>query len=429
MRTQLVLYSLLLSTALVGCIDGGPLDPPLAEDAVVPLARPATIHITSEVPPALVVFRDGTRGRWQRARQTSPTTFEARVHGPYEVSVVCVDRPVFAGFTDTLTSQLGRTLEDSHELSFCGLLPSEHTVTGHMVQSGSVQIGDNHARSNVADWDFSIGVPTGSFDLIATSADAIGIRRAIAIAGDQAVTPAVDLAQEGTPLASVAFSAPNATPDETTQVSVGLFNPTTPFISARIFLGALDAAKAAPDAALLPTDTQSASVRAFTDAGGFRALRRPFRVGDDAAYTLPPPLAGVQWTVANGEATLHWGSLPAFTVFSGFLGGNAAGGRLPVDYEIDLSPRFLAATQIHDFTFAADLPGFQPAWTISFDQSYNRDFTVQNVPSAVPPNSIVITSEVTESIDPAAPQQLAPHPLAPRMPAAVPARGHGTVEP
>jgi hypothetical protein len=428
MRSNPVVYWLLLSQALVGCIDGGASDEPAVEDAVVPLARPATIQITTEFPPALVVFREGTRGRWQRARRTSATTFEARVRGPYEVSVVCVDHPVFVDLTETLTTQVGRTLEDPHELSFCaGLGPSEHTVTGHMVQPGFVQIGDNNARSSVADWDFTIGVPDGSFDLIASSAGAIGFRRGLTVAGDLAVTPPIDLAQEGTPLADVVFSAPNATPDETTQVSVGLFNPTIPFIPARVFLGPLATAKAAPDAALLPGDLQSASVRAFTDAGGFRALRRPFRVGGDAAYTLPPALAGVQWTIDRGAITLHWAQLPAFTLFSGFVGGNAAGGRLPVDYEVDLSPRFLAATRIHDFTLAADLPGFQPAWTISFDQFYNRDFTVQNVPDVVPAKSVVITSEVTESIDPTAPTQLA----APARPAGTFGghRGHGAVEP
>jgi hypothetical protein len=428
MRSNPVVYWLLLSQALVGCIDGGAPDAPAVEDAVVPLARPATIQITAEFPPALVVFREGTRGRWQRARRTSATTFEARVRGPYEVSVVCVDHPVFVDLTETITTQVGRTLEDAHELSFCaGLGPSEHTVTGHMVQPGFVQIGDNNARSRVADWDFTIGVPDGSFDLIASSADAIGFRRGLTIAGDLAVTPPVDLAQEGTPLVDVAFSAPNATPDETTQVSVGLLNPTIPFIPARVFLGPLATAKAAPDAALLATDIQSVSVRAFTAAGGFRALRRPFRVGGDAVYTLPPALAGVQWTIARGQITLHWAQLPAFTLFSGFVGGNAAGGALPVNYEVDLSPRFLAATRIHDFTLAADLPGFQPAWTISFDQSYNRDLTVQNVPDVVPPQSVVITSEVTEFIDPTAPAQLAAH----ARPAGASGvrRGSGAVEP
>jgi hypothetical protein len=47
MRSNPVVYWLLLSQALVGCIDGGAPDEPAVEDAVVPLARPAAIQITT----------------------------------------------------------------------------------------------------------------------------------------------------------------------------------------------------------------------------------------------------------------------------------------------------------------------------------------------------------------------------------------------
>jgi hypothetical protein len=209
------------------------------------------------------------------------------------------------------------------------------------------------------------------------------------------VTPAVDLSQEGTELVDVAFSAPNATPDETTQVSVGLFTQTSTFIPARVFLGPLDAAKAAPDAALIATDSQSASVRAFTDTA-FRALRRPFQVGGNTVYTLPPPLGPVNWKVVNGEISLHWTTLPQFTLFSEFIGGGALFPLTPPSYLVDLSPRFIAATRIHHFKIDTDIPGFQPQWLVDFTDFYSRDFTVQNVPDP----SVVITSEVTEVIDP-----------------------------
>jgi hypothetical protein len=425
MRSSSTLCSLLLYPALVGCVGGAAPDEPALEDSALPLAKPATIHITSQFPPAVVVFRElheGKRGRWQPATQLTPTTFEARVRGPYVVTVVCAERPIFVDFNETLTWQVGRTLDDSHELSFCDVLPTEHTVTGHMVQPGFVQIGDNNDRSTVPDWDFSIPVPSGSFDLIATSADAIAIRRGLAIDGDLAVTPAVDLAQEGTGLVGVAFSAPNATADETTQVSVGLLNPTTPFIPARIFLGPLATAKAAPDPALLASDTQSASVRAFVGTG-FRAQRRPFRVGGDAVYTLPPPLTGVQWTVADGELSMHWATLPEFTVFSEFVGGSALFPLTPPSYLVDLSPQFIAATRIHDFTIDTDIPGFRPEWTVDFTNFYDRDLTVQNLPEPF----VVITSEVTEFIDPT---QLAPQARAalPRTTAPV-RRSRDAVEP
>ena len=399
------ILSLLSCHALVGCIDGAAPEEAALADPVEALARPATIHISSPFPPALVAFRDATHGgRWQRATRLTPSSFEARVHGPYVVSVVCVDHPIFVDLDETITWQVGRTPEDSRELTFCDVLPTQHTVTGHMVQPGLVQMGDSNDRSTVPDWDFTLPVPAGTFDLIATSADAIAFRRGIPVAGDLALAPAIDMAQEGTGLVDVAFTAANATPDEATQVSVGLFTATSTFIPVRIFLGALDAAKAAPATALLPTDTQSVSVRGIGGLGGtgFRALRRPFQVGGDASFTLPPPLAGVRWTVARGELALHWAALPEFTLFSGFVGGNATGGLTPVDYLVDLSPRFLAATRIHDFTIDTDLPGFRPAWKIDFTQFYNRDLTVQNLPE----DGVVVTSEVTEFVEPTQPSQL-----------------------
>jgi hypothetical protein len=421
--------------ALVGCTDGAAPDESFAggsaqgadddaiDDAVDAQARPATIHITSEFPPALVVFREGLRGRWRAARQITATTFEAKVHGPYVVTVVCAEQPIFVDFNETLTWQVARTLDDSHELSFCDLLPTQHTVTGHMVQPGFVTMGDNNDRSTVPDWDFSIPVPTGSFDLIATSADAISVRRSVPVVGDATVTPAVDLSQEGTALVDVAFSATNATPDETTQVSVGLFTPTTRF-PARVFLGPLDAARAAPDAALIATDSQSASVRAFTDTA-FRALRRPFRVGDNTVYTLPPPLGPVTWNVVNGEISLHWTTLPPFTLFTAFIGGSALFPLTPPTYLLDLSPRFIAATRIRDFHIDTDIPGFQPQWRVDFADFYSRGLTVQNIPDP----GVVITSQVTELIDPTQLQVVA-QPRATLAPVTAPIRrARGALQP
>jgi hypothetical protein len=337
-----------------------------------------------------------------------------------------------SSFPETLTWQTARTLDDSHDLAFCGNPPPEHTVTGHMVQPGSVQIGDSSDRSTVPDWDFSIPVPTGSFDLAATSTDAITVRRGLAIAGDLAVTPPIDLTQEGTALVDVAFTATNATSEETTQASVALFTATTPFLPARVFLGPLATAKVAPDAALIASDTQTVSVRGFSFSGTsvqrnpFRAFRHPFHVGGDTAFTLPPALDGVQWSVTGDELTMQWAALPAFTAFVESVGGNAAGGTTPVNYLVDLSPRFLAATRLHRFTIDTHLPGFLPAWTIDLTGFYNRDLTTQNVPA---PN-VVLTSEVTEFLEPAQPSQLAVQAHALRAPAAAQLhRGPGLVEP
>lgn len=390
MRSSSIAIGIVLFHALAACgssgTHGGGNDGP-----------PVTISITTGFAPALVAFRDGVDAEWRLAGKKAETAYEATVHGPYLVAVVCTDPSTTPSFSGTTTTYAGWTPDDPRALSFCRADVPRYVVTGHMVQAGFVQLGDFGTQSSSTNWNYNLTAPIGTFDLIATSADRVAVRRAITVGGDLAVTAPIDLAAEGTALVATPFTALNAAAADTVTVSVGLLNATSPNVPARIYQGPLATAKVAPDAGLLATDTQSVSVRATT-ATELRALRRPFRVGGDAVFALPPALDGVQWSTTGGQLSVSWGSLPELDLLIGFLGGNAAGGSTPVDYELELGSRYLAATGITHFTYETDLAGFQHAWTIDVNAAYTRQLLTQQGTEL----ATLTTSSVAEMINQAA---------------------------
>lgn len=373
-----------LCPVLVACGSGG-------SGGHVNNGPPMTVTVSGDIPPAVVAFRDGVDAGWQVATARTPTTFEAVVHGPYLLAIQCVDLPEAFGPPGTFTTLLARGIADPKNAIGCTAIPAYHMVTGHMAQAGDVQLGDWGAHSSTASWDFHVQVPNGSYDLIATTTDGISVRRGLAVNNaDVTVTPAVDLTVDGTAFVDVAFTAPNAAPDETTSVSVGLLNSVTPNIAARIYVGPVATAKAAPDAALLPTDVQSASVRA-TKGGVLRALRRPFRVGGDTAYLLPPAIGGVQWSTTGGQLSVSWTAMPDLDFLIVSADGNTPAGGL-LSQTLQATSGYLADTGVTEVTLATDFPGFQPAWRVN--APYTRNLAAQKGAEL----ATLTTSEVTEMV-------------------------------
>jgi hypothetical protein len=362
-----------LLVGVFGCGDHGPAtsDAPTTSDSS---GSAITITITSDRAPALVAFRDGVAGPWQAATMRTPTTFEAEVHGPYVVTVVCEDLTI--GETDTF--QLARTPEDARDLvQPCDLvLVPRYAVTGHMVQAGSVQLGTSTRTSTAADWDFTLDARSGTSDLLATTFDRMVLRRGIAVTGNTAVTPAIDVLQEGTLLAGAAFTVTNAAPNELLSASVSLDRP-SPATSLTVYRGPIGTAKVAPNSVLTATDTQSASVQGVLDRVS-RALRRPFQVGGNTTYTLPAALSGVEWAIANGDLGVSWSSVPAFDTF--LVATNKAVAMMPYQrHVLSLSPRFFEATGATGATLDTAIPGYQPEWRVAFTAGYFRQLVAQRV--------------------------------------------------
>jgi hypothetical protein len=375
MRRASLILSILLSLWAAGCDDG---------------ASPVTVTITTDITPPLVAFRDGLDGAWQLATPTSPTRFEAKVTGPYFFTVVCEQM-----FGEIILVQSGRTLDDEREANIkCDFRPAaSHFVTGRMVQPGHVQIANELVSSSFPDWVFAVSVAAGTYDLMARTDDRILLRRAIAVTGDVALTPALDVLQGGAALATVAFTATNAESFETLAASVHLAQAPglTPF---NVYRGPIATAKVAPDSALVPTDAQTVSIQA-TAGYGLRALRRPFRIGGDTTYTLPGLFSGVVWEVEGSNISVSWTAVPEFDLFSIAVSGMPTGSPRFHSLGLDLSPRFLAETGVTRATVDTDLPGFKPEWRVDFGRQYFRDVLVQREADGE-----LATSSFTEQVNP-----------------------------
>lgn len=361
----------LFSSLLVACDDGGgsmPTD-----------AGPTMIQLTAGGATALVAFRDGVDAAWQPATMKSPTSYEIQVHGPYVVAVACD----YDGVSSV--SQIGRTLDESHDLgTMCPKSSGSHKVTGHMAQAGQMVFGKHFEFSTDPDWEFQFFVDDGAYDLLAMTGDGIAAQRKVAVNGDLVVPQTVDVAQQGMAFANVAFTAANAAAGETLRASVLL--GTADSAQAEIYAGPIATAKVAPEAVLTATDNQTVSLQATTitaSATTGRAVRRPFRVGGDLSYTLPSPISGPQWAVENDQLVVSWTSRPDTDYLSAFASGTSADGKLFTSNSLDLSAAFLAATKLTRATFAADVPGYKPAWLVDLTHAYTRELDFQNVTSGV----------------------------------------------
>jgi len=354
---------------------------------------PTTITIKAGPTTAFVAFRDPSDTAWQPATKISLTSYQLQVAGPYLVAVACNHDGRIE------VSQIGRTLDDLPLGPVCPPSSGSYKVTGHMAQSGTMVFGPHLDISSVPAWTFQFDVDRGAYDLLALTGDRIAVQRQVAVTGDLVISPTVDVDSQGTALTGVALSAANAAAGETLQAKVEL--ATADSAPAEVYVGPSATAKVAPEAVLIATDRQTVSLQALrttpADTIG-RSVRRPFRVGGDTVYTLPPPLSGEQWTVENNQLVVSWTSRPDADDLIATASGSGSG-TLLASSSLDLSAAFLAATQITRATLATDIPGYEPGWQVDRTRMYTRELEFQNVTGGVT-TSIWHTEAVTAAPPP-----------------------------
>jgi hypothetical protein len=181
---------------------------------------------------------------------------------------------------------------------------------------------------------------------------------------------------------TAAFSVTNAMPAETLRAAAFLEVPSNS-LTATLYSGPPDAVKILPEAGLLNTDRQTVSLRASSataNGTALRAFRRPFRVGGNTSYTLPPPLGNPQWTVAGMQAAVSWTQLPVIGNLSEMITGMAPGGTKPAMYDLELTQSFVAATSPTQAIIDTNISGYQPAWRVDLTLGYTRQLFIQRIP-------------------------------------------------
>lgn len=356
-------FSVCLLSSLVGCGDSLPSQEPDARDdadaptevpdAALPDAPPGfAITVGTNLPPALIAYRDGAAG-WRTPAAAGPATFTFEVTGPYTVVVVCRD-----GATYT-THQLGRSPDDSRDVKVpCLVSPTLNgRLEGSMVQPGQVFVWIADRFSNAANWDYVVQkLPEGVFDLFGIGEGRIAVRRDVVIAGTTVVEP-LDVSG-GAELVPVTFVVSNAEPG-TTDADITVSTSST---KVRIPGLSHDVPRAAPTSFL--TNGMEQHVRIVShDTVGIRTARFPFRVGDSTAVTLINPLGDARIGVTAGEFSASWTTLTALDELrlgvSGFA-PSGAGGELR--HQVILSKRFIDATHATRVAFETDIPGVDDEW-------------------------------------------------------------------
>jgi hypothetical protein len=326
------------------------------------------INGTADVPTSLVAYREGFAGDWQPATMKSPTSFEIEVDGPYTLVAVCEDAT--GGVTEV---ELGQLPDEGAVEVGCGPFggPAGHTLTGHMAQAGRVVAGVSSQSSSTADWDFSLAVADGTYDVVASTADAIAVRRNVVVAGDQALAQVIDVAAEQLPQVTIPLTAANVEAGESVSARVTL-RPQTNLVSGIVFSGAPANARIILPSSLLATDRQRASITA--KQGNFqRSLTRGVAAGADPSFMLPPHLDNPQWTVDNGELQLRLASLPAANQILVDASASSADFSKSWFYSFSMSDRFAAQSGLTHVTLDTNIPGFKPEWLIDFSAEYSRE--------------------------------------------------------
>lgn len=325
-----------------------------------------TIAIQTDGPAELVLYREGTNGNWLPAQPVKRGTYAAQVNGPYTVMVVCQDE---LGASTTLTSQ---TPEDEPLVeAFCGpLLEEQYEVSGTMLQSGTVALGNTFYFSTHPNWGFSLPALAGRYDLVASSADRAMLRRGLAVTGNLALPP-IDLAQQGMALVPSPIAVTNPFPGEA--LSVRSFVVTPRSSQLRLHSGAFPA-KLMPSAALLPGEHQEVSLRSTIGDASFltsRSYRRPLLPGESLQATLWDPFTSLSiGDDTNGDVQVSWtGTEPFDQLFLHAYDslGNSIG--------LSQTRSYLAATGVHQALLDTHVPGYRSEWRVD-PSLYNRTFAV-----------------------------------------------------
>lgn len=380
------LLSVALALAAAGCGENTPSTPdgqPVPADA----SGGTRITVTTAGAPLLAAYSDAD-GSWLPATKLADNQYEFYVQGPYRVTVVC-------SYGLMLVHQLGRTLDDAHDLSPWCPPPDAFQLRGSVKASEpftAFTLAVGNTTREIAGSTFDVAVPTGMHDVMAVVQDRVAVRRGIAVTADTTLTNPIDLASEGFALVPVTASVTNAAPDE----------PIVTFVTLETASGggAVQVRNAAdtgivPNAALQPGDRQALLV-----ATRGRGVRRTFREGTSTAFTLPAAIGPVTFAESGGTFAATWSTLGAYDLLRFEVSGRQSGAPTQgVVHDFEVSASYVQAAALTRLEHDLDVPGLQPAWRVDPTQDYRASLQAEHTTG----DDTTLSSQAFENIVSAAP--------------------------
>jgi hypothetical protein len=423
MRPSYFLLCSLLVPAAVGCSDSLP-----TATTVTP-PPPVPVHILSGSQPLFAAYRDGflddtgqTLVPWKTL--TPSTKIDFMASGPFTITLVCMLdsgnkiltwQASHAADADDTT----KTVTEPTIQSPCVGAPAPtFAVTGHLAQPGSIHMGDvgNDVINSGAAQMFTLNVPAGTYDVVASSSDPnvkkTLIQRNVMVSAAQDLG-SVDAATGSawTPVTFLVDNAPKAfdpaSPTKNTEtvdveVQVVTKNNNGP---ARVSVAPYDLTNTTlmvtemslPSAALATGDTQQATITGSntvlklasngtdtvpTGVKTTRSITKPFALaGVTTAMTgfdLPTLISIPAWTMDSSQRLgVALPALPALdTLTISTTGVNSAG--INATYVMEITSSYFAETSLAHPVFDTSITGYMNSWMVDFGKPYQRDIVSEH---------------------------------------------------
>jgi hypothetical protein len=358
-RALLVAYVAACGNAPAHHFDAPVIDSPVIDGSAAENVVTLTWYSNLAVPD-FIAYRNGSDGLWR-----TPTTNETssgpeyllQVANDYIVVMVCDDGgsgSAFdaeeAGFT---FSGDGSAVSDGCSVTTTAPSGTPTTITGTMVQPGTVQIGGVGSCSPTGPWTYTIATTAGTYDILAIDTS----NRAVWIGGDDgvpfsgsAIGPSIDTGS-GAPLASEPLTITGL--GASTLLVEDYLDPNL------VSSGSAAVALTMPVSEVTPNTPQEFDLF-VTDAVGHRSA-----LSGTEGQTQPRDTYNLLPAFATGTIeglTASWEQLPSSTYTEILNLAQSADGTQ--QQNVSMSPSWIAAREANSLTFDTTAPGYLSAWNL-----------------------------------------------------------------
>jgi hypothetical protein len=308
------------------------------------------------VAPSFAMVRNGQH--WEKPTATA-TGYNFEAHDDYLFVEVCTDT---GGFFDA--EARAATVADGNATVVCGgnlatypVPPNQ--VIGSMVQPGVVSVPGWSLDGGAPNWTFTLPVPTGPFDLVASTSTTVAVLRDLAPPPNSAMVTLepIDVAKTGQPLVALTPQAGSALASET-PFNMYFYSTAA---GAGFNTGSTSALQVAPATLLAAGDQQS--LQAWFNGpnstrGGVSVVNG---VTSPVTELAIPPAISPTFVADDGGDAADLPALPdsydTLSLLSDDISGAHTQGMIA-------TRAWVEATGATRMAFDTSAPGYDPAWVV-----------------------------------------------------------------